>query len=1093
MENKEEIMNLYNTLKNVLHNDNRVRMQAEANLKQYLAAPEKLLIYLVKIMQSSSEDYIRKLSSVLFKQYMGLNEAIKAWSAIHTTEQEEIKQQIIETLKKETDLKVSKQLCRAITELARIIFRSKKKWPELEELIMIYIKGSDLMAEMAFRILDGLFSVDIDHYMENPQVLFSLLDAGFQRTYSGCLVTASISVCTILLRVEVKDVKSFYKYTVNMIRTIEVLFNEKNEDALHEFLGVISEVVDQMPSFFRKEYPLLCETLLKVASKKDYDNEKLRQMALEMLVIFIEHIPQLAKKYIHLFESLCLSIFDLTVSIEEEVEEEWLKPKEGYDSLEDLNPDDNVNFGIASFDRLMHTTKAKDIFPIVEKIVTLAIANTDWRYHNAGLMIIAQIGEYCESIEWIRNIVPILVSHISHTHPKVRFAALYAVGLISDYLYPDFQKVFSKELLGPMVAAIDDSVPRVQSHACAALTNFLEHVSTDIAMEVSPILLPKLIKIIREGISLSKENAMTCISSIAESAKQQFALYYNELIPFLFACVQQFSAREYHQLRGQTIECLTILMDSGERTAFSKYLQTLIDLMVNLQNEENPKGDPQHYYLITCWQRVCLYLGKDFVQYLPKIIDGFFKIGRSIPEMSTSSLQSGSIESVLREVNGKANNEIELTTTEIEVKEMALQMLKLFAFVLKEDYAEYVEETTKIVEPVLTFSVNTKLRKEAASILPDLLDCLKAANVAKESFIAVGRRYIHDLLNAHNKEADIETASIQILALKKLYRIIGHFMTQNDTKVMVAKILNYFKESDEQKDILHEYGDLEKEEDDEGNGGIQETIKAEEDYQKNLAYLLVAIANTHKEEFVSQVPIVLDTIVNPYLSSDKGYQKVALLVIAGLIECLTVEKLGVDLYKSFAAIFIEFTTRPDNELRQVACYGIGSLSKGGATIFGEIAAQCLTALAAAIEFKDDTKNKYTFNVARDSAISSIGKILKYQATTIPFPEIWPKWICYLPICTDTEEAKFAHEFVADTLINKPEIAVGPNGNLLGEILRIFIGIYRTGLISKEGKSNMVQALKELSKYPTIAALMNEIYEKSLTDENKETLRAMLQS
>jgi uncharacterized protein (DUF433 family) len=586
---------------------------------------------------------------------------------------------------------------------------------------------------------------------------------------------------------------------------------------------------------------------------------------------------------------------------------------------------------------------------------------------------------------------------------------------------------------------------------------------------------------------------MTCISSIAESAKQQFALYYDELIPFLFACIQEFSAKEYHQLRGQTIECLTILMDSGDRTAFSKYLQTLIDLLINLQNEENPKGDPQRYYLITCWQRVCIHLDKNFAQYLPKIIDGFFKIGRSIPEMSTGSLQAGSIESVLREINGKTNDEAELSTTEIEEKEMALQMLKLFAFVLKEKYAEYVEETTKIIEPVLTFSVNARLRKEAASMLPDLLNCLRFANIPKEPFTTAGNRFIHDLLNAHNKERDIETASVQVQALKKLYEIMGHFMTQNDTKIMVSKILNYFKESDEQKDMLNEYDDLEKEDDDEGNEGIQETIEAEEDYQKNLAYLLTTIAKTHKEEFVVVLPVIISTIVQPYLSADKAYQKVALIIIAALVECLTVEKLGDDLYKSFATIFIGFSTKPDNELRQMACYGIGALSKGGATVFGQIAIQCLTALGTAIEFKGDIKNKYSFNAARDNAISSIGKILKYQATSIPFSELWSKWICYLPICIDVNEARFVHEFVADTLISKPEIAVGPNGSLLGDILRVFIGIYRTGLISKDGKGKMVKALKELSKYPTIAGLMNEIYEKSLTDENKDTLRTMLQS
>ena len=33
---------------------------------------------------------------------------------------------------------------------------------------------------------------------------------------------------------------------------------------------------------------------------------------------------------------------------------------------------------------------------------------------------------------------------------------------------------YAKDVLGPVVQCLDDSVPRVQSHACAALTNFYE-------------------------------------------------------------------------------------------------------------------------------------------------------------------------------------------------------------------------------------------------------------------------------------------------------------------------------------------------------------------------------------------------------------------------------------------------------------------------------------------------------------------------------------------------------------------------------------------------------------------------------------------
>ena len=77
---------------------------------------------------------------------------------------------------------------------------------------------------------------------------------------------------------------------------METLFNEGNEDLMHELLESVSEVAESEPTFFRKPFVSLCETLLKVSAKKDYINEKLRQMPLEMLVSILERLPGISKK-----------------------------------------------------------------------------------------------------------------------------------------------------------------------------------------------------------------------------------------------------------------------------------------------------------------------------------------------------------------------------------------------------------------------------------------------------------------------------------------------------------------------------------------------------------------------------------------------------------------------------------------------------------------------------------------------------------------------------------------------------------------------------------------------------------------------------
>lgn len=65
--------------------------------------------------------------------------------------------------------------------------------------------------------------------------------------------------------------------------------------------------------------------------------------------------------------------------------------------------------------------------------------------------------------------------------PKIRYAALHCIGQISEDMSEEFQENFHESVLPALIAMLDDSVPRVQAHTCAALTNFLEGTSKEIA------------------------------------------------------------------------------------------------------------------------------------------------------------------------------------------------------------------------------------------------------------------------------------------------------------------------------------------------------------------------------------------------------------------------------------------------------------------------------------------------------------------------------------------------------------------------------------------------------------------------------------
>ena len=96
-----------------------------------------------------------------------------------------------------------------------------------------------------------------------------------------------------------------------------------------------------------------------------------------------------------------------------------------------------------------------------------------------------------------------------------------------------------------MIAALDDQVPRVQSHACACLTNFAENATKEYMLPIMQQLSQKLCILIKDGISMTKENSVTTLGTIVEKIGEDFVPYFNDTINFLITYLDQFSSAEY--------------------------------------------------------------------------------------------------------------------------------------------------------------------------------------------------------------------------------------------------------------------------------------------------------------------------------------------------------------------------------------------------------------------------------------------------------------------------------------------------------------------------------------------------------------------
>lgn len=89
---------------------------------------------------------------------------------------------------------------------------------------------------------------------------------------------------------------------------------------------------------------------------------------------------------------------------------------------------------------------------------------------------------------------------------------------------------------------------------------------------------------IKDGISIVKENAASALATIVEKAGSHFIPYFKDTLYFLIGYLNEFYQPEYKQFRGQVIEAITIICAGCGEEAFAEVAHDVIQVLLNIQN-----------------------------------------------------------------------------------------------------------------------------------------------------------------------------------------------------------------------------------------------------------------------------------------------------------------------------------------------------------------------------------------------------------------------------------------------------------------------------------------------------------------------------
>jgi len=1023
----------------LLSTDNDVRQKAE---ESYEALPieQKVNILLGAISNYAEvpEDG-RQLSAVMLRRLFS-SEFEEFFGKLPDEQKTGLKQQIIVSVQNEPSKGVRRKCADLAAEVARNLTDEdgNNTWPEfLKFLFDCASSPSPEVKEVAlhmFASVPGVFGNLEQQYLEviKNMLASSLTDQVYEVRFGAVKAAANY----LLLHEKDAGLQKHLGDLLGPMMTVVMQSVEKQDD--DACLKSIIDIAEAMPKYLRPQLPQIFEMCLKMIGNTDL-LESWRHLSLEVVVTTAETAPAMVRKVVGatvgpLVQACLVMMTDL------EDEDDWAVS----DEPQEEDNDSNAVVAESALDRLACGLGGKTVFPHIIQLTPTMLQNADWKYRHAALMAISASGEGChkQMEPYLGEVMEGVLNYIADPHPRVRYACCNAIGQMSTDFAPVFEKKFHARVVPGLLHLMNDSAnPRVQAHAGAALVNFSEDCPKNILLPYLPdimarleeVLKAKFNELVEKGNKLVLEQIVTTIASVADTAEDKFADYYDKFMPCLKYMIGNANTAELRLLRGKTIECVSLigLAVGGEK--FSPDASEVMNLLLNSQvkGEEMPEDDPQMSYMISAWARICKILGAGFAPYLPLVMGPVMKTASMKPEVAL--LDNDELTGVEDDTEdwqfvqlGEQQN-FGIKTAGLEDKATACQMLVCYARELKEHFADYTEQVVRLMVPMLKFYFHDGVRTAAAESMPFLLECarIKGQQYLQEMWAFI----LPELLKAVDAEPENDVLAELLASLAKCIELLGAGCLgdpgmEETVKILDKTMVEHFKRQEERQG-KRQGGEEDYDE------GVEEQLEDEDDEDvyilSKVGDVVHSVFGTYREAWLPQFERLLPHF-SKLLEQGRPWSDLqwGLCIFDDLVEYTG--PVSQKYSEVFLTRLLACVSSPQPEVRQAAAYGCGVVGQCGGPGFAQAAAQAVPLLVEVIQ-QADSRQPENINPT-ENAISAVTKILQFNGTQVNMDQMLPIWFGWLPVTEDVDEAPFVYGFLA-TLVeaNNPHILGANNSNL----------------------------------------------------------------
>jgi AcrR family transcriptional regulator len=718
--------------------------------------------------------------------------------------------------------------------------------------------------------------------------------------------------------------------------------------------------------------------------------------------------------------------------------------------------DELFHSGEEAIDRIVEAMDMDNVSSSLFPLVARFAGEQKWQAKLAALTAVKQTVEYADDPDHIDQMAQLLLQHLDHDHPRVRYTALHAIAQLANDQAPQFQEKSHAKVMPVLLAKMDDQVDRVASMAMSAFVSFGEELDTALMLSYAPQFMEKLVaKLRNSNHRMVKEESITSIAVIAGVIEQDFSNYYDAIMPLLKELVLKATGEKENRLRGKAFECMSLLGIAVGKEKFAADAKEAVEAMIQTQNQ-NQADDLQREYIKQASERICTCLKQDFHFFLPALLPGIYKNLKL--EEDTNSKDDDADNFVT--VSTGEGRLVKVHSSKFEELLNAIQLLRTFCTEMEGAFGQWVEPTAQALLPLLTATDEvTMLCDEARSAAFQcwalLIKCAKQNqqfHVAKQLL----QTFLAPVCKSIGVDKDPDTIREASGGLAECIKNTGAGCLEQQEFEQIAQMM--FKLIDDslartaqntakkQKEAVGAPTELQPDEDEENTGEDDE-----KKCRRSLEEVLGALMEVLPDQFVAVLGHC-EAKMKEWLASEQN-ATLALFLACDLLQHLK-EKSQTLWPFMFPAIF-QALTHKEADIRIPAAYAINLAAPIPA--FSEAAAEATKKLQSILNAPAPKKKREEkAKVALDNAVAAMLALAVHKPDQCPaaaFPLILGK----LPLKDDEKEAKKVHKLLVDQFRGENPRLVGENAANLPQILKVLAEIYKQENICEKETAEKVAA------------------------------------